>query len=83
LLIKLVQRQSSLEPYLPWLDEQWEAGCRNGSALWRALRLRGFRGCLRVVSEWSARRKKAEKADPTALARTPSARTIARLLTAH
>ena len=20
-------RQSSLEPYLPWLDEQWEGGC--------------------------------------------------------
>ena len=30
-------RQSSLEPYLPWLDEQWAAGCRNGAALWRAL----------------------------------------------
>jgi transposase len=74
-------RQSSLEPYLPWLDEQWEAGCRNGAALWRALRLRGFRGCLRVVSEWIARRKKADKADPAALARTPSARTVARLLT--
>jgi transposase len=73
-------RQSSLEPYLPWLDQQWEAGCRNGSALWRALRLRGFRGCLRVVSEWSARRKKTEKGDPGALARAPSARTVARLL---
>ena len=74
-------RQSSLDPYLPWLDEQWEAGCRNGAALWRALRLRGFRGCLRVVSEWTARRKKAEKADPAALARAPSARTVAHLLT--
>ena len=50
-------RQSSLEPYLPWLDEQWEAGCRNGAALWRALQLRGFRGCLRIVSEWSAAEK--------------------------
>jgi transposase len=74
-------RKSSLEAYLPWLDEQWEAGCRNGAALWRALKERGFRGCLGVVSEWSARRKRAEKADPTALARAPSARTIARLLT--
>jgi transposase len=74
-------RQSSLEPYLPWLDEQWEAGCRNGAALWRALRQRGFRGCLGVVSEWSARRKRAEKVDPAALARAPSARTVARLLT--
>jgi hypothetical protein len=33
------------------------------------------------VSEWSARRKRAEKADLTALGRAPSARTIARLLT--
>jgi transposase len=74
-------RQSSLDPYLPWLDEQWEAGRCNGAALWRALRLRGFRGCLRVVSEWSARRKKADKGDPAALARAPSARTVARLLT--
>lgn len=74
-------RRSSLEPYLPWLDEQWAAGCRNGAALWRALRLRGFRGCLGVVSEWSGRRRRAEKADPPALTRAPSARTIARLLT--
>ncbi|HTZ68251.1 MAG TPA: ISL3 family transposase [Roseiarcus sp.] len=74
-------RKSSLEPYLPWLDEQWEAGCRNGAALWRELKERGFRGCLGVVSEWSARRKRAEKADPTARARAPSARTVARLLT--
>jgi transposase len=33
-------RKSSLEPYLPWLDEQWEAGCRNGAALWRELKER-------------------------------------------
>jgi transposase len=33
------------------------------------------------VSEWSARRKRAEKADPAALARAPSARTVARPLT--
>jgi transposase len=74
-------RRSSLEPYLPWLDEQWAAGCRNGAALWRALRQRGFRGCLGVVSQWNARRKRAERADPATLTRTPSARTIARLLT--
>lgn len=74
-------RPSSLDPYLPWLDEQWAAGCRNGLALWRALRERGFRGCRGVVSEWSGRRKRAEKADAGALGRAPSARTIARLLT--
>ena len=39
-------RSSSLEVYLPWLDEQWAAGRRNGSELWRSLKQRGFRGCL-------------------------------------
>jgi transposase len=74
-------RQSSLEPYLPWLDAQWTAGLRNGSELWRRLKSQGFRGCLRVVSEWAGRRRRAEKADAESLRRVPSARTIARLMT--
>ena len=74
-------RQSSLETYLPWLDSQWEGGARNATALWRQLNDKGFRGCLGVVSEWTRRRKRAEKADQSGLARTPSARTIARLMT--
>jgi transposase len=74
-------RESSLELYLQWLDEQWAAGQHNGSALWRRLRQHGFRGSLRVVSEWATRRRKAEKADGNSLSRAPSARTIARLMT--
>jgi transposase len=74
-------RSSSLEAWLPWLDEQWAAGRRNGSELWRALKAQGFRGCLRVVSEWSGRRRRSEKMDATALGRAPSARTVARLMT--
>ena len=74
-------RESSLELYLPWLDAQWTAGQRNGSELWRRLKSQGFRGCLRVVSEWAGRRRRAEKADAEALAPVPSARTIARLMT--
>jgi transposase len=66
---------------LPWLDAQWTAGRRNGLALWRALRERGFRGCRGVVSEWSGRSKRAEKAEAGAIGCAPSARTIARLLT--
>lgn len=73
-------RESSLELYLQWLDAQWLAGHRNATALWRQLKEQGFRGCLRVVSEWAARRRRADKADG-ALTRTPSARTIARLMT--
>ena len=74
-------RSSSLEAYLPWLDEQWAAGRCNGSELWRSLKQRGFRGCLRVVSEWSARRRRSERMDASAISRAPSARTIARLMT--
>ena len=73
-------RESSLELYLPWLDAQWAAGECNGAALWRRLKKQGFRGCLRVVTEWAGRRRQADKADG-ALSRAPAARSIARLLT--
>ena len=74
-------RQNSLDPFLPWLDEQWAAGCRNGAELWRRLTAQDFRGSLRVVTEWATRRRRAEKADAENLQRIPSARTIARLMT--
>ena len=74
-------REHSLEVHLPWLEAQWTAGLRNGAELWRRLRQHGFRGSLRVVTEWATRRRKVEKADCSALGPVPSARTIARLLT--
>jgi transposase len=74
-------RESSLNVHLPWLDDQWAAGCRNGAELWRRLTARGFRGSLRVVGEWATRRRRSEKADAANLQRIPSARTIARLMT--
>ena len=73
-------RESSLELYLPWLDTRWAAGDRNGAALWRQLQGQGFRGSLRVVTEWATRRRQADKTD-NVLTRAPAARTIARLLT--
>ena len=33
-----------LTPYTAYLQERWEAGCHNASALWRELRARGFTG---------------------------------------
>lgn len=74
-------RESSLEPYLQWLDAQWAAGPRNGAELWRSLKARGFRGSLRVVTEWATRRRRAENAEAQGLRQPPSARTITRLLT--
>jgi transposase len=73
-------RESSLELYLQWLEEQWASGLHNAAELWRRLKTQGFRGSLRVVNEWATRRRRAEAADASNLTRTPSARTIARLM---
>ena len=43
---------------------------------------RGFQGSLRVIGEWATRRRRSERADAANLQRVPSARTIARLMTA-
>ncbi|ODT77148.1 MAG: transposase [Pelagibacterium sp. SCN 64-44] len=74
-------RESSLEVHLPWLDAQWTAGHRNAAELWRQLKPRGFCGSLRVVTEWGTRRRRADRMDADTLRRSPSARTIARLMT--
>jgi transposase len=74
-------RQSTIDFHLPFLDAQWSAGCRNGAELWRRLLVQGFQGSLRVVSEWTTRRRRAEKATDQQLQKVPSARTISRLMT--
>ena len=74
-------RPSSLDSWLPWLNTRWDEGARNASALWREMLVQGFPGQRGVVSQWAQRRRLAEKANQSGLARTPSARVIARLLT--
>jgi len=74
-------RASSLDAFLPHLETEWTAGCRNGAELWRRLKAAGFRGALRVVSEWATRRRRAERMPASLPQRPPSARTIARLMT--
>lgn len=74
-------RQNSLEPWLPRLDAEWTGGCRNGAELWRRLRAAGFRGSLRVVTEWATRRRRSETAPDGRPRKCPSARAIARMMT--
>jgi hypothetical protein len=74
-------RTSSLEAYLPQLDAEWSAGCRNGAELWRRLKATGFKGRLRVVTEWATRRRRYEQGPSGALCKVPSARPTARLMT--
>ena len=74
-------RESSLDPFAATLDAEWAAGCHKGAELWRRLRVKGYTGSLRVVSEW-ATRKRRDKADPNGRPRkVPAARMIARMMT--
>lgn len=74
-------RQSSLEAYLPLLDQLWGSGQHNGAERWRQLKCKGFRGCSRLLEEWAARRQRSERVCDQKLQKVPSARTIARLMT--
>ena len=73
-------RTNSLEPHLGWLENEWAGGCRNGAELWRRLRAAGFKGGLRVVTEWATRRRRSESASNEMTRKVPPARMIARLM---
>jgi AraC-like DNA-binding protein len=62
--------------HVPSRPAKVDAEQLDGTELWRQLKKREFR----VVTEWASRRWRAERADG-ALSRTPSSRTIARLMT--
>jgi transposase len=51
------RRPSKLDPYAPYLQERWDAGCHNGVLLWREIRERGFSGTRRLVSNWVVLRR--------------------------
>ena len=71
-------RQNSLTPWLPRLEQEWAAGCRNATELWRRLRAAGFGGSLRIVGEWATRQRRAAL---SGTGRCPPARKVAQLMT--
>jgi transposase len=74
-------RITTLEPHLARLDAEWAAGCRKGAELWRRLRAAGFKGSLRVVTEWATRRRRSEEVGLELARKSPSARRLSRLMT--
>jgi transposase len=74
-------RENTLAPYLARLGADWDAGRHNGAGLWRRLRADGFRGGLRVVTEWATRRRRDEKAGRMLTRTVPPARQISRMMT--
>ncbi|MBF9153069.1 transposase [Novosphingobium jiangmenense] len=71
---------SFLDPLLPWLDERWD-WCSQCAGTLAGNTQRGFNGQSSVASQWAQRRRLAEKGNQSGLARTPSARVLARLIT--
>jgi transposase len=74
-------RASLLAPHLAWLGAEWDRGCRSGTELWRRLRAAGFRGSLRVVTEWATRRRRSKAAGLQHVRSAPPARQLSRLMT--
>jgi transposase len=76
-------RRSMLEPYRATLERRWAEGCHNGAQLWRELRAAGFRGGLRVVTEWATRQRLASRSGRVmSCFAAPPSRRVARMLTA-
>ena len=48
------RRACELDAYADYIAQRWQAGCRNGTRLWRELRERGFRGSSTRVRQWIA-----------------------------
>src|SRR3954468_13467794 len=65
---------SILDPYRAYLEERWQAGCRNAAALWRDLKAQGFAGQSGIVRAWATRRRRqAPPAAPANMAGQPAA----------
>ncbi len=86
-------RMHSLDPWRAVLQRRWTEGCRNGAQLWRELRDAGFKGGMRVVTEWANRQRLADPEQPPGPADVQAvqpparpaaypARRVARMLTA-
>src|SRR5262249_24577910 len=41
-----------LDPFVPYLQARWQAGCTNGVQLWRELQDRGYPGSRKLVARW-------------------------------
>jgi transposase len=75
-----------LDPFRPYLERRWQAGCRKVAELCRELQEQGFAGSFQTVARWAAERRGVLLPDPatvtskSAAVRRPSRRRCAWLL---
>ena len=60
---------SCLDPYIPVLHQQWDAGCHNATHVWRSLRAQGFPGSYAVVYRYVTALRRGQPIRSTAPAR--------------
>jgi transposase len=46
------RQPSLLDPYVPYLQQRWAAGCTNASQLWREIQAQGYSGIRKQVARW-------------------------------
>ncbi len=54
------RQRSILDPYVAYLQERWDAGCRTNKALYSALQAQGYRGSVRPLVQWTRLRRDRE-----------------------
>jgi len=52
-----IKPDSILDPYRDYLEQRWQEGVRNASALWRELRDQGYGGERGMVGRWAAKKR--------------------------
>lgn len=56
---RVLRQPGVLEPFVPYLVERWNAGCRNGTVLWKELGERGYTGKRGTVLSFVTRLRRA------------------------
>lgn len=65
------RKKRVLDPYVPYLVQRWNEGCRNGKKLYREIRERGYQNSQEICSRFIAqlRRAKARGKPPSSVPR--------------
>lgn len=56
---RVLRQTGVLEPFIPYLIERWNAGCRNGTALWKEIVEQGYTGKRATIFSFVTRLRKA------------------------
>ena len=54
-------KRSILDPFLPYLEQQVQAGCTNAAQLWREIVAQGYPGSCSQVNKWMTWRRRQHK----------------------